>query len=168
MQRRSLLKLGAGSAVLLAIAGGSLALVQPGLNSGRLSAGARDLFAAVARAVLQGSLPIEPARRDTAVADLLERIEALVAALPDHAQDELSQLLALLAIAPGRAALAGLHTPWAKAEISELQRALQSMRVSGLALRRQAYQALHDIVTGAYFADASTWAMLGYPGPVVA
>jgi hypothetical protein len=39
------------------------------------------------------------------------------------------------------------------------------MRRSSLILRRQAYHALRDLTQGAYFADASTWATLGYPGP---
>ncbi|WP_427915642.1 hypothetical protein ACPWT1_06325 [Ramlibacter sp. MMS24-I3-19] len=40
------------------------------------------------------------------------------------------------------------------------------MRTSTLSLRVQAYQALHDISGAAYFSDRSTWAVLGYPGPV--
>ena len=40
------------------------------------------------------------------------------------------------------------------------------MRVSSISLRQQAYQALHDIVGGAYFSDAQTWGLLGYPGPL--
>ncbi|MEO8653744.1 MAG: hypothetical protein ABI409_06430 [Ramlibacter sp.] len=39
-------------------------------------------------------------------------------------------------------------------------------RTSGLDLRRQAYQALHDIVGSAYFSDPGTWSFLGYPGPL--
>jgi hypothetical protein len=39
------------------------------------------------------------------------------------------------------------------------------MRVSGITLRQQAYQALHDIVGGAYFSDVGTWGLLSYPGP---
>ena len=40
------------------------------------------------------------------------------------------------------------------------------MRLSTISLRQQAYQALHDIVGSAYFSDAGTWSMLGYPGPL--
>ena len=43
--------------------------------------------------------------------------------------------------------------------------ALNDMRYSRLALRQQAYQALHEIVGGAYFSEESTWAVVGYPGP---
>jgi hypothetical protein len=95
----------------------------------------------------------------------LARVDALVFELPAHAQAELSQLLSVLASAAGRALLAGLREPWQQAPVRAIQEALQSMRVSSMSLRQQAYQALHDITSGAYFSDAQTWALLGYPGP---
>lgn len=85
---------------------------------------------------------------------------------PPHVQAELSQLLGLLSTGVGRRVLAGLASDWPSASVTEVQHALQSMRLSRLALRQQSYLALHDIVGAAYFSDASTWATLGYPGPV--
>ena len=86
--------------------------------------------------------------------------------MPSHAQQELSQLLALLASGVGRRALAGLSSDWSAASTAEIQRALQTMRTSSIALRQQAYHALHDITGAAYFSDRSTWSLLGYPGPI--
>lgn len=166
MQRRSLLRLGLVSASVLLVAGGAVSLFQPGVQNGRLAPAGRTVMAAVGRTVLDGTLPAAPAAQAAALAGLLDRIDALVAALPVHAQDELSQLLGLLATAPGRFALTGLSVPWGTAPIAEVHTALQSMRISGLALKQQAYLALHDIVGGAYFSDPSTWAAMGYPGPV--
>jgi hypothetical protein len=40
------------------------------------------------------------------------------------------------------------------------------MRGSGIALRQQAFLALREIVNAAYFSEPSTWAVLGYPGPL--
>jgi hypothetical protein len=57
MQRRSLLKLGAAATVVLVLAGGTAALVQPGLRDGRLTDAARAVFAALGNALLDGSLP---------------------------------------------------------------------------------------------------------------
>lgn len=162
MRRRSLLALGAFSGVTLLVCGGALALLQPGVRDARLSPAGREVFAGVARAMLEGSLPPDPA----ATAGLLARIDALIAALPPHAQEELSQLLALLASAPGRHAFAGLSPPWNEATIAQLQDAMQSMRLSQLSLRQQAYQALHDIVGAAFVSDEATWSLLDYPGPV--
>lgn len=165
MQRRRLLALGAVSAAVLTVGGGTLALLEPGLQDGRLSASARRVFMAVGAAILEGSLPDDEHDRSAGLAGLLERIDVLQAALPPHAQTELSQLLSLLARAPGRRALAGLSSAWPIATVTEIQEALQSMRLSGISLRQQAYHALHDIVSGAYFSDAQTWGRIGYPGP---
>lgn len=170
MKRRTLLKLGAASAAVLAVAGGAAALLQPGLEGGRLGPAGRDVFTGVGRAILDGSLPADsPATagaRQIALSGLLDRIDGLVASLPLHAQAELSQLLALLSTSAGRRAIAGLASDWPDAPVAETQAALQGMRTSSSAIRQQAYHALHDIVGGAYFSDASTWNLLGYPGPV--
>ncbi len=166
MQRRTLLKLGVASSAVLLVAGGAAALLQPGLDGGRLSAAGRDVFAAVGRAVLDRTLPAEDGPRQIALNGLLDRIDVLISALPPHAQAELSQLLALMASGAGRRAFAGLAEPWGSAPIPLITDALQGMRLSGIAMRQQAYAALHDITAGAWFSDASTWPMLGYPGPL--
>ncbi|HYW56283.1 MAG TPA: hypothetical protein VE934_04945 [Polaromonas sp.] len=165
MQRRSLLKLGVASAALLAVAGGAAALLQAGLDEGKLTSTGREVIRAIGRSVLEGSLPADDAARQTALNGLLDRVDGLTIALPPHAQEELSQLLSLLAAAPGRLALAGLGESWSSASEAQIQQALQGMRTSSVALRQQAYAALHDITAAAYFSDASTWAQLGYAGP---
>ena len=165
MQRRVWLKLGVASAAVLAVAGGTLALWPGPATGSRLSPSARSVMQAVGAAILEGSLPAQPAARAQALGGLLDRLDDLVAGLPPHAQGELSQLLALLGAAPGRRWLAGVGAPWPEASVTEVQAGLQGMRTSRLTLRRQAYQALHDLVGGAYFADPATWAQLGYPGP---
>jgi len=166
MQRRSLFKLSLASAAVLVVAGGAATWWQPGFDDGVLTPSGRELFAAVGVAILDKSLPAKSYERQAAIAGLIDRIETLAIALPPHAQAELSQLLSLLASTPGRLALAGLKPPWAVANLEEVQNALVDMRLSRSAMRQQAYAALHDISTGAYFADASSWAALGYPGPV--
>jgi hypothetical protein len=165
LRRRGVLALGAISSLTLLLGGGSLALVQPGLRDAKLTASGREVFAGAARALLEGVLPAQDASRRTALNGLLDRIDGLVAVLPAHSQAELSQLLALLASAPGRRAFAGLAAPWSDASIGDIGSALQSLRTSALALRNQAYQALHDIVGAAWFSDAGTWTLLAYPGP---
>lgn len=166
MQRRTLLKLGATSAALLAVVGGTAALIQPGLERGILTAAGRDVFRAIGLGVLDKTLPEPAPAKEVALADLLDRVDLLVTALPPHAQAELSQLLSILASGAGRRALAGLSTPWPNATTADVQAALQDMRLSSLAVRQQAYAALHDITAGAYFSEPTTWAMLGYPGPL--
>ena len=166
MQRRGLLKLGITAAVTLSVVGGVVAWIQPGLARGNLSPLGREVFRAVGVAVLDKTLPAQDGPREIALEGMLQRVDVLVAALPQHAQNELSQLLSLLGHPAGRLSLAGLSKPWADASLEEVQQALQAMRVSSLALRQQAYAALHEITAGAYFADPASWSLLGYPGPL--
>ena len=166
MQRRTLLKLGVVASAVLAAAGGAASLLQPGLKDGRLTETGRTVFRAVSRGVLEGTLPTEGPLRTNALDELLQRVEELTSALPPHAQDELAQLLSVLASAPGRRVMVGLEESWNFATDEQVRNALQSMRVSRLALRQQAYAALHDITAAAYFTEVSTWAQLGYPGPM--
>lgn len=158
MKRRWLL-LGAFSGAVLALGGGTLALMRPGLLHGKLTESGREVFGGAARGLLDGIIGPDE------IAPLLARIDTLVSGLPPNAQAELSQLLALLASAPGRMAFAGLAPTWAEATVQQIQDAMQSMRLSSVSLRQQAYQALHDIAGAAYFSDDATWALLGYPGP---
>jgi hypothetical protein len=164
MKRRTLL-LGAGTGTLVALAGGTLALLSPGLEQGRLSMRGREMFSAVARGVLADLLPAEPAAKSRAVQAHLQRLDDTIAGLPPALQAEIDELVTLLASMPGRLLLARLRTDWPQAGDAELQAMLQGLRVSSLALRQQIYHALRNLTNAAYFADASTWQAIGYPGP---
>jgi hypothetical protein len=165
VQRRHFLRLGVASAAVLAVVGGSLAVVQPGFAHGRLTAAGRRVFRGVARAVLEGMLPSDAAQREAALDAQLTRLDAVIAAFPAATVAEISQLLSLLAVAPGRLGLAGLLPDWPDAATAQVQAALDDMRHSSLALRQQAYHALRDLTNAAWFAEPSAWAQIGYPGP---
>lgn len=166
MQRRTLLKLGAVSAAVLAVAGGAALMVEPGLRQGHLSEAARKMMSCVAGAMLEGTLPAQPQARQAALQGLLTRLDGMVQGFAPHVQAELSQMFSLLSVGPGRRLLAGLASDWQGASIPDVQEALQSMRLSRLAPRQQIYNALHELVGAAYFSDSSTWAKMGYPGPI--
>lgn len=166
MQRRTLLKLGVGAGVAVALAGWGAAAWRPGWVEGRLSDEAKVLWSAVARAVLEGVLPTDPGVQRLALEHHLGRLETAIAGLAPSTRGELSELLALLGMAPGRLALTGLSVPWANASVPEIQAALQAMRVSDSDTRQQVYHALRDLTNAAWFADAGSWLALGYPGPV--
>ena len=140
--------------------------MQPGLEKGVLTDTGKSVMRAIGRGLLDKTLPEQPGLQNAALDQLLVRVDALIAALPVHAQHEVSQLLSILGSAAGRRALAGLHAPWPDASVQELQAALQDMRLSSLLMRQQAYSALHDITAGAYFSDSGTWSLLSYPGPL--
>ena len=166
MQRRTLLKLGYASATTLALVGGAAALFRaPAWRNERLTDAGRQVLGAIARAVLDGSLPEPAGAQLAALESHLDRMDATLRALPPAMQGEVGNLLSLLAFAPGRLALAGLATDWPLATAAQVQGALQSMRTSRVDLCEQAYHALRDLTHAAYFAHADTWPRLGYPGP---
>jgi hypothetical protein len=167
MQRRSLFKLGFAGAAVLVLAGGGLALWQRGLTAeGQLTAAGRAVFDALARAILDGSLPAGAVARRAAIDAQLLRVDAAISAFPPAVRGELADLLGLLASAPGRLAFAGLTTDWPDATVPQLQAMLERWRFSSLALRQQAYHALRELTNAAYYADPQAWAAMGYPGPV--
>jgi hypothetical protein len=166
MQRRNLLKLGFASAATLALVGGGFALFHaPAWRNDQLTDVGRRVLAAIARAVLDGSLPTSAEAQRLALNSHLERMDATLRALPPPMQAEVGDLLALLGTAPGRRALTGLATDWPLATVAQIQDALQTMRTSRIDLRKQAYHALRDLTHAAYFASAETWTQFGYPGP---
>jgi hypothetical protein len=164
MRRRTLLKVGLAGGSLLALAGGTLALLQPGRIDGRLSDNARTMLSAVSRAVLDSLLPADASASQSAIGGLLKRLEDTVAALPPALQAEVDEMLTIVASTPGRIALMGLTTAWGQASNADVVRALQGLRESRLALRQQVFHALRDLCNVAYFADSSTWPLVGYPG----
>jgi len=166
MQRRTLLKLGIGSAVVLAVAGGAIALLQPGLQGGKLTERSRLVMGRVGQAMLAGTLPADAGPNQIAINGMLDRLDQLIATTPNHVQAELTELLGLLATAAGRRGLVGLSPSWEEATVAEIGEALQSMRLSSISLRQQAYQGLHELVSVAYFSGSDSWAVLGYPGPL--
>lgn len=165
MQRRTLLKVGIATGALLAVAGGTLALLRPGRADGRLTVPAQVMFTALARAVLAELLPAQDADQARAMQGLLQRIEGTIAGMPPGLQAEVDELLTIAASAPGRLALLGVGSSWDAVSTDELTRALQALRLSGLALRQQVFHAFRDMIAAAWFAEPATWAAIGYGGP---
>lgn len=160
IRRRTFIKASLAGAVLLAAGAGASWLI------GRDAAGdRRAVLEAVIPAILDGALPPAGAAREAALATARQGVDTAIGALAPAAQDELAQLFALLAIPPTRLALTGMGHPWREADVAEVSAILQGWRTHRLALMRSAYQALHDLVTGSWYADAAHWPAIGYPGP---
>ena len=167
MQRRTLLKIGIVATAAIGAAGGlTVAMHRGPWADDRLQSTGRVIFAALARGILDGTLPADPAQATRQVDAHLERVEAAIRQFPPALQSELAQLLAVLDTAPGRRWLFTLGSPWAAATPTEVQAALDRMRHSRLLLRQQTYHALRDLTNAAYYSEPGTWAALGYPGPV--
>lgn len=164
MQRRTLLRIGVATGLVVAAGAGVLSLVQPGRQAGRFTASGRDFYAAVARGVLGSLLPADPTALRAALDAHLQRLEQALAGMPPSVQAEVDELTTLAASAAGRRALIGLSTPYAEASAAEVEAALTGLRHSRLALRQQVYQALRELTNAAYFADSASWALMGYTG----
>lgn len=164
MKRRTWLKLGLVGGAVVALGGGVVALFRPGWSDGRLTPPGRDLFAAVARAVLEGQLPEGDAAQPALQAHL-GRLEVAVQSMPAVVRAEIAELTALLLHPLGRHALTGLGVEWSDATAADVRPVLQGLRESRLELRQQVYNALCKLTNAAYFADPATWPLTGYPGP---
>ena len=79
-----------GAGAVLALAGGAMVLLRPGLEDGRLSPAGRDIFAAVARGVLGGLLPVDPVARAQAIQSHLGRLDNTIGGLPPALQAEIN------------------------------------------------------------------------------
>lgn len=151
---------------------GALTLVavrawQPTTDSGRraLTTDAGDVVRSLIPAFLDGALPAhEPERRD-AIARTLTNVEAAIAGLPPTARNELSTLFSLLSLAPLRLVFAGIGGGWVDANREDVDVFVARLKNSRWSVKRAAYDALHQLIMAAWYADPRTWASIGYPGP---
>ncbi len=139
--------------------------MKPGLVDGKLTATGRLVMTRITQGMLLGTLPTQPQAQQQALNATLVQLESILACQSSAAVNELSDLLSLMASSAGRRWLVGLTTPWEDATAEQCASALQSMRESGVALRVQALQGLHDAVCFPYFCDEASWTSMGYPGP---
>lgn len=165
--RRAFVKGGVLAALALAAGGGIYrATHRPVLAPFALDGEARAALHAIIPAILQGALPLDagPAR-EAAVDAAIGRVHRVILSLPPTTQKEVQDLFGLLALSPARRLLTGISGGWAQAKVQQVSAFLQEWRVHRLGLLCSAYGALHDLVLGGWYADPSSWADIGYPGP---
>ena len=158
-------------AVTGAVALGATRWLQPtttvgGIEeSGGLSPAAADVMRALVPAFLDGALPVAPQERAAAVEQTVAGVATAIAGLPPAARDELATLFALLALPPMRFLFAGVDGAWRDASATQAGAFLARLQKSRWALKRAAYDALHQLTMAAWYADSRTWESIGYPGP---
>ena len=165
--RRTFLKTGGLAALALAIGGGAYRIAHPAAGPNRfvLDGEARAAIDAIVPAILGGALPQGEARA-TAITRATQGVHQAILGLPLATQAEIADLFGLLALAPARRFLAGVPNGWAGASTEQVGAFLQTWRQHRFAMLQVAYHALHDLVRGAWYADPSAWAAIGYPGPL--
>jgi hypothetical protein len=165
--RRSFLKVGALGALALAAAGGVYRATHACAPQRFVLDGeARAALDAIVPAILAGALPQAPGARAAAVASTTAGVHQAILGLPLATQKEVQDLFGLLAFGPARRFLTGIADGWAGASVEQVGAFLQDWRVHRFALLRSAYQALHDLVLGAWYANPASWDAIGYPGPL--
>lgn len=123
-----------------------------------------DLLRAVAFAVLRPALSSTAVERDAQIDRVLRACGALIDNLPPSTRREVGELFALFDLKPARAIL-GYSGDWQGADSKAVEDFLAALRDSSISLKQQAYFALHDMMTGSFYADPASWAATGYPGP---
>ncbi|MBI3568710.1 MAG: hypothetical protein HY084_10985 [Gemmatimonadetes bacterium] len=165
--RRTFIKAGAIGASALVAAGAyetwRLRRCAAG-DQGALSPAGRALFAAVLPAFLDGVV-LPSAWTPALMATALDGVERTVAALSPAARAELHQLFCLLDQRAVRFALTGVWSEWRSVDVATAKRFLERWRFGRQAMLTSAYQGLHDICYGSWYANPSSWPMTGYPGP---
>ncbi|HYD96073.1 MAG TPA: twin-arginine translocation signal domain-containing protein [Noviherbaspirillum sp.] len=162
LSRRGFLKAGLIGAVVLAAGGGLYRMTAQTPGRFVLDDTARSILAAIIPVMLKDGITPDPAHIGAAII----RVQDAIAGLTLQAQKEVSDLFGLLALAPTRRFLAGVPDDWPQAKQEDVAAFLQSWRVSRVALFQAAYQGLHDLIAGPWYADESAWASIGYPGPI--
>lgn len=164
MRRRTFLKVGLIGGAVLTAAGGALWLLKPEARDAAVNPDTATVLRGVIPALLSGALPLEPKARAVAIEGGLKRTLATIAGLPHSTRLEIGELIGLLSSAPGRW-LAGIEQ-WPDASEVQVAAFLQRWRAHSFDLFQVGYHALHELVLGPWYADESTWAAIGYPGPI--
>ena len=165
MNRRIFLKVGVAGAAAFAVAGWWTTLRKRPSDMSALDADASAIVSAIVPAMLQGALPTAEAERAAAIEATTANVDRAIRGLPPAARDELGRLFMLLALPVARRALAGVAAPWPEAGVAEIAAFLDRWRDSGWALKRSAYDALHQLIVAAWYGNPRAWAAIGYPGP---
>ena len=164
--RRTFLKVGLLGGAVLAAAGGAYRFSHraPSAAPFILDGAAAAAISRIIPVVLQDAGLVTPADQAAAI----ERVIGAIAGLPLATQSEIQDLFSLLAFAPARRLLAGVHAPWHLAEQSDITAFLQSWRTHRIGVFQSGYAALHDLILGSWYAAPSSWVAIGYPGPSLA
>ena len=123
-----------------------------------------DMLRVVATAVLGPALPADIISRDAELTRVVIAAGALIDNFPASTRREVGDLFGLLALKPARFVL-GFSGDWEMSAAPAVAQSLLALRDSSIALKQQAYFALHDMVLGSFYAEPKTWVSTGYPGP---
>ncbi|HTX59195.1 MAG TPA: hypothetical protein VMH02_05905 [Verrucomicrobiae bacterium] len=172
LTRGELIRTGIGGAALLALASCARSSApaappfdDPGYHYAILGPSDRVMFAALASAMLAGALPSGSPGGVPPLVQVVRGVDVVLAGLLPAQLAEVQQLFSLLEFPVTRALACGIWSGWREAGPGDVAQFLERWRFSGVELFRSGYQALHTILSGAWYGNANSWPRIGYPGP---
>jgi hypothetical protein len=162
--RRSFLRAGLIGTLALATAGSLYRVIRHSDAPGEFifDDQTRSVLNAIIPVVLMGAIDSS----SSTVTAAIDRVQRAITGLPLTAQREIQDLFGLLTLAPSRRFLVGLPDDWPQAKQEDIEAFLNGWRQHRFGMLQNAYHALHDLITGSWYADESTWPFIGYPGPI--
>ena len=165
VSRRTFIFAGAlGIAALAAVRYWPRSPSKPPLELHSLVGDGVGVMMAIVPVMLAGALPSEVAARDQAVSETVENVDRAIRGLSPQQVGELRHLFALLALPPVRWSLTRSTRAWEDATPDEVDAFLSRLRDSRIGLLRAAYDALHQLVLGAWYGNPRAWPAIGYGG----
>ena len=168
LQRRQFLKVGLlGSATLTVAACSSMGSreTEKCLDCDWLGQEDRQLLQAIIPVMLVGALPLEADERAKAIDEIIIGFDISVSHFPKTVRAEIEQLLWVLEFPLTRSLIAGVWSSWRNVSEDNVTDLLISWKNSNFDLLRIGYTALHDLITGSWYANPRSWQRINYPGP---
>jgi len=166
LTRRQLIKTGAVGAVALVAAA---YLAAPAEERVAASAGRLGFLTThdvpIVRAIGPAIIGVEPGGAGPSLDELVTGVDKAILALPLAVQQEVRELFDLLQNRWLRRWLAGVRSPWADVSPDEAAAFLARWQDGAFVLLRTGYQALHSLISAAWYGNPKSWAGIGYQQP---
>lgn len=166
MNRRKFLLVAWVTAAAATVGGGAVVALRPVRDGqGRFTPEVAQMWDRIGRVVLEGMWPAAPEAAEAARKAWLSHLETTVSQLAPASRQDLERLLSLLRWSLPRRWLLELADDWGSASDEAIRTAFERTSRAEQPLRQQALSALRDLSLAAFYADPSSWASIGYPGP---
>lgn len=171
MDRRSFLKLGAGSCVALSAVSLTASLSgcsespSQDANWKVLRPADREFFAAIAPVVLKGAWPQDLNEQAQGLEWLMQKLDEVLFNLGPHNQKQMVDLFNLLNFTPSRGLTTGVWSKWSDATEADIDQFLNKWRESSLELFTLAYNGLSKLIIAIWYGKKEMGQVVGYPGP---
>lgn len=174
LTRRQLIKTGLVGGGVLALTGymgkgifwgaGSKPAVVAGEELQHLTGEDVKMLQAVVPVVLEGAITGSAQEREALVWEVIGDLDLVFDGMIPGVYKEAGQLFTLLKLAPARWITTGIGS-WEKASGDDVRAWLDRWQHSNKTLYQTAYDAIQQMIMGAWYGNPKSWPRVGYPGP---